>query len=170
MQSDPSSATLITDEKRLSAELHDLLLAEERFYKQKSRIQWLKSGDQNTAYFYKVIKMKQSKNTIRFLYTDDNLRLDSPHEVNAAALNYFWKQLGAINSGLLPVSIEFLRNFYLPFQILKHKNSYLLSPKMKSKIQCSPSTVTRHQALMALQPIFINLPGIQLKQMSLQLS
>ena len=91
LQSDPSSATLITDEKRLSVELHDLLLAEERFYKQKSRIQWLKSSDQNTAYFYKVIKMKQSRNTIKFLYTDDNLILDSPHEVNAEALNYFQK-------------------------------------------------------------------------------
>ncbi|XVE57283.1 hypothetical protein DITRI_Ditri04bG0079100 [Diplodiscus trichospermus] len=31
--------------KELSKELNDLLLAEESFYKQKSRVQWIKHGD-----------------------------------------------------------------------------------------------------------------------------
>ena len=41
----------IEKEKRLSKELHDLLIAEESFFRQKSKIQWIQEGDQNTRFF-----------------------------------------------------------------------------------------------------------------------
>ena len=40
--SNSSGDELMNVEKRLSKELYDLMVAEEGFYKQKSRIQWLK--------------------------------------------------------------------------------------------------------------------------------
>nr|GEW15224.1 hypothetical protein [Tanacetum cinerariifolium] len=39
-------------------------LDEERFLKQKAKIEWLKAGDSNTAYFHKIAKSKYAKNRI----------------------------------------------------------------------------------------------------------
>lgn len=40
---------------------------EEQFFCQKSRIQWLKYGDQNTNYFHKIVQDKAAKNAIKRL-------------------------------------------------------------------------------------------------------
>ena len=45
------SLELIEKEKIISHELHDLMLAEECYFKQKSRVSWFKEGDQNTKFF-----------------------------------------------------------------------------------------------------------------------
>lgn len=37
--------------KVATSEYADLLLAEEQFFKDKSRVQWLKAGDRKTAFF-----------------------------------------------------------------------------------------------------------------------
>lgn len=44
---------------------HHISGIEEHFYYQKSRIQWLRLGDQNTNFFYRVTQSRNSKNTIR---------------------------------------------------------------------------------------------------------
>ena len=49
--SENGSQNLIESEKTLNLELNDLLLAEESFFKQKSRISWIMEGDQNTNFF-----------------------------------------------------------------------------------------------------------------------
>ena len=47
----PLDAYLIEKEKPLSQELAELLQAEEGYFKQKSRVDWIKEGDQNTKFF-----------------------------------------------------------------------------------------------------------------------
>ncbi|KAM1735540.1 hypothetical protein ACFX12_014001 [Malus domestica] len=42
-------------EKLLLKSYSDAILAEESFFKQKARVQWLKSGDRNSSYFFKVL-------------------------------------------------------------------------------------------------------------------
>ena len=49
--SSASTPAVIKLEKDLSLELADLMIAEESFFKQKSRISWIQEGDQNTRYF-----------------------------------------------------------------------------------------------------------------------
>ena len=51
----PSNDILVGREKSLAKELSDLLKAEESFYRQKSRIDWIKEGDQNTKFFQKMV-------------------------------------------------------------------------------------------------------------------
>ena len=55
---------MIEKEKNVAEELHELMVAEESFYKQKSRIQWLKEGDENTKFFHGMVAARQHKNTI----------------------------------------------------------------------------------------------------------
>ncbi|KAK8699042.1 hypothetical protein V6N13_115139 [Hibiscus sabdariffa] len=45
----------------------ELIKAEEKFLKQKSRIQFVNEGDQNSAYFFRKVKVHHKVNTIHTL-------------------------------------------------------------------------------------------------------
>ena len=51
----PSDHRLIELEISISLELYDLMIAEESYYKQKSKLAWIQEGDQNTRFFQKVV-------------------------------------------------------------------------------------------------------------------
>ncbi|GAV66801.1 Exo_endo_phos domain-containing protein [Cephalotus follicularis] len=62
LKSGVTDPSVVAKEKELRTEVGQAARMEEAFYKQKSRIQWLKEGDSNTAYFHKMVKVRQSKN------------------------------------------------------------------------------------------------------------
>lgn len=70
----------------LRKQLREACLLEETHLKQKSRIQWLKAGDQNTAFFFQSIKEKYSRETIKVLYTDNGERLDDFNSISTEAV------------------------------------------------------------------------------------
>ncbi|XP_022030706.1 uncharacterized protein LOC110931628 [Helianthus annuus] len=55
---DPSNGDLRAEETATNRELQDALLDEERFLKQKSKVDWLAAGDMNTAFFHSSLKAK----------------------------------------------------------------------------------------------------------------
>nr|GEU57129.1 reverse transcriptase domain, reverse transcriptase zinc-binding domain protein [Tanacetum cinerariifolium] len=54
-------------------------LDEERFLRQKLKIEWLNAGDANTAYFYRIVKSKCARNRIEMVWDSSNVL----HEGNA---------------------------------------------------------------------------------------
>jgi hypothetical protein len=55
-------ADCVRKEKECLHEFLPISKAEEAFLKQKSRVQWLNLGDQNSSYFHKMIKSRISRN------------------------------------------------------------------------------------------------------------
>ncbi|XVE64262.1 hypothetical protein DITRI_Ditri07aG0086900 [Diplodiscus trichospermus] len=55
-----SKHELIKIESKLISKLQNLLVAEESFFRQKSRIQWIKEGDQNTRFFHKSVNARRN--------------------------------------------------------------------------------------------------------------
>lgn len=66
-------AECLKREKDCLQEFVSISRAEEAFYKQKARNQWLNLGDQNKTYFHRLIKVRNTQNTIKHLW-DDNGR------------------------------------------------------------------------------------------------
>ncbi|GKC89451.1 hypothetical protein Tco_1150100 [Tanacetum coccineum] len=63
-------------EKRRRPTSNDALLMEERFLMQKAKVEWLKLGDANTAYFHKVMKSQASRNRIDSVTTSNGVCVD----------------------------------------------------------------------------------------------
>ena len=82
-------ADLVQLEKKLSMELYELMQAEEGFYKQKSRIQWLREGDANTNFFHKFVAVSQSRSTITTLIDSDGNKISSHPELAKEAVSFF---------------------------------------------------------------------------------
>ena len=85
----PYDTLLIENEKKCLKAFHDLACVEEGFLKQKSRIQWLKLGDQNTSFFHKAIKSRNSQNSIKVLTLASRGRIEDPEDIKQEAIAHF---------------------------------------------------------------------------------
>ncbi|KAL9668390.1 hypothetical protein QQ045_002771 [Rhodiola kirilowii] len=65
-----------------------LEIQEERIWRQKSRISWLKSGDQNTKYFHRQATWRSKRNSISRLCVGEEW-IEEPARLKQAAREYF---------------------------------------------------------------------------------
>ncbi|XP_048634861.1 uncharacterized protein LOC125608425 [Brassica napus] len=71
-----------------------LRMIEESYFKQRSRINWLKEGDQNTTFFYRIVQTRLSYNTIRSFVLLSGAILTDPLDMSAHAVAHFTSILG----------------------------------------------------------------------------
>ncbi|CAN0872169.1 LINE-1 reverse transcriptase homolog [Linum grandiflorum] len=91
------SAVNLEAARQCALELADLKSAEESAYRQKSRVLWVKKGDQKSRFFFNFVKSRQAHNTIRQLHDDIGRVLESHSEMSAAAVGYYSSLLGSSN-------------------------------------------------------------------------
>ncbi|CAA7016344.1 unnamed protein product [Microthlaspi erraticum] len=84
--------------------------AEESFFRQKSRIRWLKEGDANTGFFHKSVKSNLSTNVIHFLSDPLRNRISETNAMKATVLNYYKNLLGSSNDEVSPLSVNELQS------------------------------------------------------------
>lgn len=75
--------------KRLRMELAEAHKEEEKFWRQRSREQWLREGDRNTSYFHNVVKGKKIRNNILMLKDELGVEHFSEGAKGHLAVEYF---------------------------------------------------------------------------------
>ncbi|CAG7905328.1 unnamed protein product [Brassica rapa] len=88
------TSTNFAAERELLAKLNLLKRVEEEYFKQLSRINWLKSGDLNTSYFHKVAKARKAFNSITILIGLNGFEASSPQDIGNLAVAHFHSILG----------------------------------------------------------------------------
>ena len=88
---------MIEREREIARELNELKLVEESYFKQKSRIKWLKKGDQNTKYFHGMMAARQKRNTISVLIDFERHKLISYDQISNKAVTFFQKLIGTVD-------------------------------------------------------------------------
>jgi hypothetical protein len=73
----------------IAAELDEFLEKEEIFWKQRSRVSWLREGDRNTRYFHRKATWRAKKNNIRSLRKNDGSLTQNPEEMGTIASEFF---------------------------------------------------------------------------------
>ncbi|XP_058211806.1 uncharacterized protein LOC131323991 [Rhododendron vialii] len=82
------------EETVLHTKFVKLSLAEESFKKQKSRVQWLSLGDQNSRFFHQKLKSHCSRSKILSLIDGSSTRLIDPEAIKGEILGYYMGLLG----------------------------------------------------------------------------
>ncbi|XP_038983681.1 uncharacterized protein LOC120111194 [Phoenix dactylifera] len=90
----------------LLATHHSILRQHEIFWRQKSRIQWVREGDRNTSFFHRSTVIRRQRNTIRSLRDERGLWVDDDSAISHILLEFFrsrWTEdSGSDVAGLLP--------------------------------------------------------------------
>ncbi|XP_062119272.1 uncharacterized protein LOC133833024 [Humulus lupulus] len=75
--------------RQTERKLDDLLHKEEVFWHQRSRIQWLKAGDQNTKFFHQKAREQQKNNSIKGIFNDGNEWCTSDSEISEITMKFY---------------------------------------------------------------------------------
>lgn len=93
---DPS---LICQEREAYKHLLNLLRAEKSLAKQKSRIQWMKLGDQCTSYFFKSVTNTRNRSRITSLVLEDGSLTHDVEVIKSNFVNFYSNLLGTVHPG-----------------------------------------------------------------------
>lgn len=99
-----------------------LLAQEEAFWKQRSKVYWLKDGDTNSHFFHAMASTKKRRNKIMELKTDEGDTVTTHQDICGEANNYFSK-LFSSDVNMLDTTLE-----YISPRVTEVDNGILLSP------------------------------------------
>ncbi|XP_056845199.1 uncharacterized protein LOC130496777 [Raphanus sativus] len=86
LSSPQNDTNLIQD---IKTKLNAAYLAEEEYWKQRSRLLWLKLGDRNTGYFHAITKSRKRANAFSVLENDDGQMVNKEEEIVQVIGDYF---------------------------------------------------------------------------------
>ncbi|GKF75920.1 hypothetical protein Tco_0225364, partial [Tanacetum coccineum] len=89
----PSNLELQEEEAVYLQAFKDASLLEEKIIMQKAKVEWLKLGDANTAYFHKVVKSQVTRNCIDCVTTTNGVNVDGD-QVPLAFIDHYSEFIG----------------------------------------------------------------------------
>ncbi|XP_071698643.1 uncharacterized protein [Rutidosis leptorrhynchoides] len=96
LDNNPFSMVLREEEGCLLMAYTDAVIEEERFLKQKVKVDWLREGDSNSGYFHKVIKGRQNRSHIASIVGPNGLLIEGS-DVASVFVEHYKSFLGSSN-------------------------------------------------------------------------
>ncbi|CAL8120220.1 unnamed protein product [Prunus armeniaca] len=87
----PQTDDVVRCQRRLTGELDILLAKEEMIWQQRSRVSWLKYGDQSTKFFHAQAKERGRRNFMQGIFNEHNVWNTSNEGVGSIFCEYFKK-------------------------------------------------------------------------------
>ncbi|GAV62775.1 hypothetical protein CFOL_v3_06298 [Cephalotus follicularis] len=96
IQGDMVTPSTLEQERQVRPKVASAARDEEAFFKQKSRIQWLKEGDTNRAFFHMAVKVQQSWNHLVRIKDENDAWVMEEAEIAQVGVNHLTKLLGTV--------------------------------------------------------------------------
>ncbi|GJS23740.1 uncharacterized protein Tco_0452372 [Tanacetum coccineum] len=128
----PSCTILREDHAHYLLAFKEASLDEERFLRQKSKIEWLDAGDSNTAYFHNVVKSRNARNRIEMVKDMSNIVYEG-NEVAGAFVSHYEQFLG-VEGSVTPLDNHDLFSRVLDVQKAAHMVRNVSDAEIKSAL------------------------------------
>ena len=103
----PNRATAV-EEHRERDKLNKLLTAEQKFYRQRSRVRWADIGDRNTSFYHKTVDQRVTQNHIHFLRDENESFIGTNSGIKDHSAAYLQRILGHTDMPTSPVNVDTL--------------------------------------------------------------
>ncbi|KAL9683157.1 hypothetical protein QQ045_014973 [Rhodiola kirilowii] len=90
---------VVEEEKSISREIDDWLYKEELYWKQRSRVDWLKEGDRNTRYFHLRASQRRRINSIRGIQGSGGIMITDKEAIGNVIVKYFKTEIFKTDRG-----------------------------------------------------------------------
>ncbi|KAK8659264.1 hypothetical protein V6N13_029471 [Hibiscus sabdariffa] len=118
---------MIAREKQVAMDLKALIMAEESYFRQKSMIQFVKEGDQNTSFFFRKVQIQQKANTITSLQNNDGVKLVSFGDISNEFVKFFTDFLRSVDDSVDRFPDDLLKQILVAELTAEMKNA-LVAP------------------------------------------
>ncbi|CAL1399279.1 unnamed protein product [Linum trigynum] len=112
----------------------EILKAEESLYRQKSRVRYVQEGDANTAYFYRLVKVRNHKQSIKRLLKDDGTKVTAVKKMRAVAVEFYQLLLGNKDAAVQGKDVAYYRSF-LKHTLDAEASASLMTPVTREEIR-----------------------------------
>jgi hypothetical protein len=113
----------LTEIRRLQDKVQTIMEQEEAQWKQRAKVEWLRSGDQNTKFFHACANQRRSANKIRMVRDMGGITRESHEAIGKAFVDYFSCLFTSEQPANVAECLEFL-----PSKISAEMNARLLRP------------------------------------------
>eukprot|EP00253_Pinus_taeda_P029510 PITA_29510 len=116
----------LEQEQHIHNQLKERRKQEEIYWKQKSRIRWLKEGERNTKFFHRTTVQRRMCNNIPFIQKPGGERVEQHEEIEKEFLNHFKQVHQEPEINRRPTIERIINN--VPKLITEEHNEFLLRP------------------------------------------
>ncbi|CAM8921539.1 unnamed protein product [Rhodiola kirilowii] len=129
LRQSPRTDDTISKETQLCAEMDEWLRREEVMWQQRSRVLWLKAGDNNTTFFHKKANGRRKTNLVSQLRDAEGRIHTNQEEMQSVAITYF-TSIFSTQPGQVSVSAEEIMASMddLPTRVTREHNDMLMRP------------------------------------------
>ena len=129
--------------KAIEKQIDDLLIDEEVYWRQRSRVVWLREGDKNTKYFHSKATARKRKNKTRGIVDERNKWTEEADEIERILCDYFDNMFTSNNPTMHQLESA-LKG--MPCKISSEMNAHLDQPYTKAEITEALSQMHRTKA------------------------
>ena len=115
-------------------------MKEEVFWRQRSRIKWIKEGDNNSKFFHRMANGRRKKKIIKSLMSEERVSIRNIDDISIEVLNFFGKLYNPKSNSWRIEGLDWS-------PISRQSTKWLNRPFLEEEVHCAVFQLNREKEL-----------------------